>query len=121
MKSREQIIKSKDYWLTVVQNKIYAELIEHMEKNNLSQKQVAQDLGVSPSYISQVMNGGFNFTIGKLIDLSLYIGKAPLIEFKDFDKFLTEESSSKHETAEESSRYTMPSIEELLDDALPMK
>lgn len=122
MKSREEIIKSKDYWLTLIQNKIYAELIEHMEKNNLSQKEVARELNVSPSYISQVLNGNFNFTISKLIELALYVDKAPVFEFMEFDELLAEDSASTHKAAliNDSSRYKSPSMKELVSDALPV-
>lgn len=96
MKARNEIIRSKDYWLTIIQNKIYAELVEYMEKNNLTQKEVAEELNVSASYISQVLNGNFNFTIGKLINLSLYVKKALVIEFKDFDTLILEESFPVH-------------------------
>jgi transcriptional regulator with XRE-family HTH domain len=54
-----------------------------MERNTLSKKQLAEKLGVSPSYISQVLNGNFNFTILKLVELALAIDKVPVIRLEE--------------------------------------
>ena len=53
-----------------------------MKDNKLTQNQFAEQLGVSKGYVSQVMKGEFNYTLKKLIELSLAVGKAPVIVFK---------------------------------------
>lgn len=75
--------KQPEFILTQLQNELFRELTTYMEKNALSKKQLAEKLGVSPSYISQVLNGNFNFTILKLVELSLAIDKVPVIRFED--------------------------------------
>ncbi|WP_439582480.1 helix-turn-helix domain-containing protein [Dyadobacter bucti] len=74
-----------------MQIEVFNLLNTYMEENNLSQKQVAEKLKVSPSYVSQILNGNFNFTISKLIELALLVGKAPVIQFKSIDKILNDE------------------------------
>jgi predicted XRE-type DNA-binding protein len=75
--------KQPEFVLTQLQNELYRELTAYMERNALSKKQLAEKLGVSPSYISQVLNGNFNFTVLKLVELSLAIDKVPVIRLEN--------------------------------------
>ncbi len=94
MNDREKIIKSPEYWLEEIQGEVYRLLREFMDNNNLSQKDVASRLGVSPSYVSQVLNGNFNFTISKLVELSIAVGKVPDLRFISIKDFLSREELS---------------------------
>jgi transcriptional regulator with XRE-family HTH domain len=87
MFNKKELLKRPNYLLSKYQNEIYRQLVDYMRLNNLSQKDVAGSLGVSNSYISQILNGNFNFTLKKLIELGLLMGKVPSIEFVDFDEF----------------------------------
>lgn len=91
MATREEIIKSSGYWLEEIQGEVFRLLKEYMDKNNLSQKDIATQLGFSPSYVSQILNGNFNFTISKLVELSLSVGKVPEIKFTPVNDFLQQE------------------------------
>jgi predicted XRE-type DNA-binding protein len=75
--------KEPEFILTQLQNELYRELNAYMQKNELSIKQLADKLGVSASYISQVLNGRFNFTVMKLVELSLAIDKVPVIRLEE--------------------------------------
>ena len=81
MKPKNEIIKSPDYWLTKIQNELFRELSGYMKKNSLNQNDIAKKLNVSRGYINQVLNGNFNFTLKKLIELSLAIDKTPSFTF----------------------------------------
>ena len=48
--------------------------------------QLAKEFGVSKGYISQILNGNFNFSLSKLIELVLKIKKVPEIHFKSIDE-----------------------------------
>jgi transcriptional regulator with XRE-family HTH domain len=87
MLTQDELLETPDYLLTKYQNEIFRVLHGYMESNNLSQKDVAKKLGVSNAYISQVLNGNFNFTLKKLIALGLAIGKVPKIEFVNKNEF----------------------------------
>jgi transcriptional regulator with XRE-family HTH domain len=93
MKTREDLLKSPIYWLTGIQIEVFNLLNTYMEENNLTQKQVAEKLNVSPSYVSQILNGNFNFTISKLIDLALLVGKAPILHFEPVEELLKAEQA----------------------------
>jgi hypothetical protein len=43
---------------------------------------MAKKLNVSRGYINQVLNVNFNFTLKKLIELSLAMNKIPLVKFE---------------------------------------
>lgn len=100
MLSKKELIRTPNYLLTKFQNEIFRQLVHYMESNNLSQKDVADKLGVSGSYISQVLNGNFNFTLKKLIELGLMMDKIPNLEFVTIDEFWfsEKESQSKNPT-----------------------
>jgi len=97
MTEREEILRGTGYWLTKVQIQVFNLLNTYMEENNLTQKQVAEKLNVSPSYVSQILNGNFNFTISKLIELALLVGKAPIIQFETIEQILRDEESQKRQ------------------------
>ncbi len=86
MLTQNELLESPDYLLTKYQNEIYRQLRGYMDVNKLSQKDVAKKPGVSNAYVSQVLNGNFNFTLKKLIELGLAMGKVPRIEFVDKDE-----------------------------------
>lgn len=95
MISREELIKSKEYWLEKIQNSLFVELENYIKKNNLNKTKFAEQLGVSKSYLSQVLNGNFDHKLSKFIELSLAIDKIPLIKFEDIDKCLALDSMNK--------------------------
>lgn len=87
MFNRSKIYKSPDYWLEKIQNQIYREIEAFRERKKISRTELAFELNVTKGYISQVLNGSFNFTLKKLIDLCLHIGKVPIIKFVDLKDY----------------------------------
>ena len=87
---KERLYRSEFYWMEMYQNDLYAELVEYMKENNLNQTQLADQLGFSKGYISQVLNGNFNHSLKKLLQLSLKMGKVPDIEYKSISSLLEE-------------------------------
>ena len=96
MLSREKLIKTKEYWMETIQNNLFRQLNAYMEDRHLNQNDLAEKLGVTKGYISQVLNGNFNFTIGKLIELSLAIEMVPDIEFRSFKDYLHKQEDVLH-------------------------
>ena len=80
MLKHEELVNRPEYWLETIQNKIFRQVKEYLRVNNMTQSQLAVQLGVSKGYVSQIMKGEFNYTLKKLIELSLAIGKVPVID-----------------------------------------
>lgn len=79
---REKLIKSKGYNVTKIQNELFRQLTEYIADKGITRTQFAKELGVSKGYVSQILNGDFDFKLSKLVELSLAIGKIPEINFK---------------------------------------
>jgi transcriptional regulator with XRE-family HTH domain len=82
MLKQEEIVKRPEYWLETIQNEIYRQVSTYLKENKMTQTQLAMQFGVSKGYISQIMKGEFNYTLKTLIEISLAVGKAPVIAFK---------------------------------------
>jgi len=91
---REELLKTPEYWFEQAQNELYRQVTEFMKQEGVNQTQLAEKLGVSKGYISQIMKGEFNYTLKKLIELSMAIGKIPRIDYKDIDEVISEDNYS---------------------------
>lgn len=88
---RERLLKSKGYNLTKIQNELFRQLNEYIKKKGITRTQFAKELGVSKGYVSQVLNGEFDFKLSKLVELSLAIGKIPEIKFNSLEEVKSKE------------------------------
>lgn len=100
MINREELIRSKEYWLEKIQNALFIELEDYIENNNLNKTKFAEKLGVSKSYLSQVLNGNFDHKLSKLIELSLAIDKIPMVRFENIENCLFLDEANKLDIAE---------------------
>ena len=91
MITREELIKSPEYWFEEAQNELFRQVTTYIEKEKINQTQLAQRLNVSKGYISQILNGNFNYTLKKLIEISLTIGVIPKIQYKPIAQELIED------------------------------
>lgn len=87
---RAELLKSEGYWIAKLQTDLYRELISFMERTHKNSSQLASYLGCSKGYISQLLNGNFDHKMSKLVKLSLAIGKAPILEYKDISDYILE-------------------------------
>lgn len=85
MKTFPELLHTDTYWITKIQNDLFNAVEDYLKENNMTRSQFAGQLGVSKGYISQVLNGEFNGRLSTLVELSLAIGKAPVIEFEDLN------------------------------------
>jgi transcriptional regulator with XRE-family HTH domain len=93
MLTRKELLATPEYWFEQAQNELYRQVIEYMETEGINQTQLAEKLGVSKGYISQVLKGEFNYTLKKLIELSMAVGKVPKIEYQAIDDVIAEGNS----------------------------
>jgi transcriptional regulator with XRE-family HTH domain len=92
---RENLLKSKEYWLAQIQNDLFGVMESYMKDKKLNRTKLAQKLGVTKGYITQLFNGDFDHKISKLVELSLMSGKVPILSFVDIDRFISEDKNDK--------------------------
>ncbi len=101
---RKELLHTNGYWVAQIQIELYNQLSDYMKKHHLNRSQLAEKLGVTKGYVSQILNGDFNHRLSTLVDLSLAMGKAPIIQFSDLDKIIENPphvSNSIHETRDD--------------------
>ncbi len=86
---RDELLKSREYWITKIQIDLFNQIEQYMKTHGLNRTQLAQQLGVSKGYITQVLNGDYDHRISKLVELSLAIGMVPEIQFKSTDEYIS--------------------------------
>lgn len=90
---REELLKTEIYWLEKLQAEIYNELLDYMEASQINQSDLAEKLGVSKSYVSQLLNGNFDHKLSKLIQLALLMGKVPVINYPKLSRYISQEKA----------------------------
>ena len=65
-----------------------------MKENGINRTQLAEKLGVTKGYVTQVLNGDFDHKISKLVELSLAIGLVPNLTFKPLEQVLEEDRNA---------------------------
>lgn len=114
MISRNELLSSKEYWLTKINYELYEQVNNYLSKNKISKTEFAKTLGVSKGYVSQILNGDFDHKTGKLIELCLAIGKVPVLKFENLVDFLEEDSRNDQEETRQQLQYLTNSKEFLI-------
>ncbi|MGL4598058.1 MAG: helix-turn-helix domain-containing protein [Bacteroidia bacterium] len=94
MNNRKELLSSQEYWLERIQNELFHQVQLYLKNNHKTQNDLAKDLGVGKSYVSQIINGSFDHKLSKFIELSLAVGLVPQINFKTVDQILAEEEEA---------------------------
>ena len=92
---RKELISSKEYWLSKIQIELFNQVSDYLEKNKMKRSDLAEKLGVTKGYISQILNGDSDHRISKVIELSLAIGLIPEIKFKDLEEYINTDAKCK--------------------------
>lgn len=91
---RKELLKSPEYWTASIQMELYRQIEAFMKENNFNKTQLAEYLGCSKGYITQLLSGDFDHKLSKFIQLSLSIGKIPEFCFTDIDEYIQNETQS---------------------------
>lgn len=86
---REKILNQPSYWVEGINGYLYEAILTYMEENNMKRKDLAKHLDISPGRVSQILNDGeINFSIDKIIQIALKIGKFPDFKLQDKETYL---------------------------------
>lgn len=99
MLKKEELQKTPEYWLETIQNELYQLVVDYMERQGINQTELAEKLGVSKGYISQILKGQFNYTLKKLIELSLAMDRVPNLQFQQYEDFTSVENKKNSVTS----------------------
>jgi predicted XRE-type DNA-binding protein len=115
MITRDELLKSSDYWVEIIQNKIYNDLAEYIESNKIPNKQIAEILGLSKGRVSQILSGGnLNFRLDTLVKLCLTIDKIPDFHLIDVNDFISKDKDSIDSIIFEQTVSTNKNLNEML-------
>lgn len=89
--TREEILKAPEYWVTQIQIAICRCADTFMREHKMNRTQLAEYLGVSKSYVTQILAGDYNYSIEKLADISVKLGYVPNIEFISLPEIIQED------------------------------
>lgn len=79
---RKDLLQSPEYWITKIQHELYACAQKFMDERGFNRTQLAEYLGVSKGYVSQLMSMEYDHRLSKLVELSLAFGYVPDINFE---------------------------------------
>lgn len=86
--TRAELLKSADYWKAKIQIALYNCADLFMSKTGKNRKQLAEYLGVSNGYVTQLLNGDYDHKLSKLAELALAFGYVPNIEFIPIEHYI---------------------------------
>lgn len=103
--TREELIKNPAYWTASLQAELYRQIAAFMEARHMNKTQLAEYLGCTKGYVTQLLNGDFDHKLSKFVELSLAINKIPEISFTDVDEYILSDKNaySSVQTLDESS------------------
>lgn len=85
---REELLRNPAYWTAGLQMELYRQIVNFMECHHMNKTQLAEYLGCSKGYVTQLLNGDFDHKLSKFVELSLAVGKIPEITFSDVDQYV---------------------------------
>ena len=91
---RDELVKNPVYWTTALQMELYRQIDVFMQKRGMNKTQLAEYLGCSKGYVTQLLSGDYDRKISKFVELSLAIRKIPEFTFIDVDEYIECENSS---------------------------
>ena len=86
--TREELLSMPEYWVAKIQTEIYRCADQFMENRHMNRTQFAEYLGVSKGYVTQLLSGDYNYSLEKLVELSLKIGYVPQVSFEEIERTL---------------------------------
>lgn len=92
--TREELLKSPAYWTTEMQMTLYRQIESYMQTHGMNKTQLAEHLGCTKGYVTQLLNGDFDHKMSKFVELAMAVGKIPEIKFSDVDEYIASESQS---------------------------
>ncbi len=95
MIERTEILSMPEYWFQDAQLDLYNQVRGYMKKEKINNVQLADKLGVHRSYVTQILNGEYNYSLRKLIEICLSIGIVPKINYTALEDVIKADAEKK--------------------------
>ena len=89
--TREELLKSTDYWIAKMQVALYNCAEEYMKETGKNRTQLAEHLGVSKGYVTQLLSGDYDHRLSKMTELALACGYVPKLNFVPIQKYIEQD------------------------------
>lgn len=83
---RKDVLNSPEYWTSKTQIELYNQAQKFMEATGKDRAHLAEYLGVSKGYVSQLLNGDYDHRMSKFFELALAFGVIPQIDANSTSK-----------------------------------
>lgn len=90
--TREEVLKSPSYWTAMIQIALYNCAERFMAKSGKNRTQLANHLGVSKGYVTQLLSGDYDHRISKMVELALAFGYVPYVDFVSVEKIIEKDA-----------------------------
>lgn len=80
--TREELIQMPEYWIGQMQLALYEAAEQFMKEHHMNRTQLAAYLGVSKGYVSQLLNGDYNYSLSKLVELAIKLNCVPKLHLE---------------------------------------
>lgn len=87
------------YWTAQIQMRLLQLIQSYLDDKNMTRTELAEKLGVTKGYVSQVMAGDYDHRISKMVELTMTIGYIPQISFVPAEEIFSESECFNPETA----------------------
>ena len=104
--TRQELLQMPDYWTGQIQLSLYRAAEQFMEEHHMNRTQLAAYLGVSKGYVSQLLNGDYNYSISKLVELAVKLNCIPNLELKPMKPKRNEPMKVVVKNADENKQFT---------------
>lgn len=90
--TRKEILKSPYYWTAMIQVALYNCAKRFMAQSGKNRTQLAEHLGVTKGYVTQLLNGEYDHRLSKMVKLALAFGYVPQVTFVSVEKIIEKDS-----------------------------
>jgi len=70
----DRAAEQDEFWMATAIMEFTEELSRWMEQNGVSRSELAAKIGVSAPYVTKILKGNVNFTIGTMVKLARAVG-----------------------------------------------
>ncbi|MBQ2784097.1 MAG: helix-turn-helix transcriptional regulator [Alistipes sp.] len=78
---RQDILREPEYWIAQIQMAMYKCALDFMNNSGKNRSQLAEHLGVSKGYVTQLLSGDYNYSLTKLVQTAMTMGYVPKVTF----------------------------------------